>query len=114
MQVTKKNLSDTKVRLTLTADQQLLDSVKQRVLRELARGLKIQGFRPGKAPLNMVEKYADPARLQSEFLDHAMNELYGAALEQEALRPVDQPQVKITKFVPFSTLELEAEVEVVG
>jgi trigger factor len=114
MQVTKKKLNDTKVQLTLIADEQLLNDVKQQVLRELARSFKIQGFREGKAPLNIVEKNVDPTRLQSEFLDHAMNRLYGYALEQENLRPVDQPEVKITKFVPFDALELEAEVEVVG
>jgi trigger factor len=114
MQITKKNLSDTKVHLTLAADDELLQSVKQHVLREFARSMKIQGFREGKAPLAMVEKNADPARLQSEFVEHAINKLYVAALDQEKLRPVDQPEVKIVKFVPFDTLEIEAEVEVVG
>lgn len=114
MQVTKKNLSDTKVKLTLVADAELLAGVKQEVLRAFAKDAKIQGFRAGKAPLPIVEKSADPARLQSEFLDKAMNKLYARALDEHNLRPVDQPEVKITKFVPFETLELEAEVEVVG
>lgn len=114
MQVTKKNLSDTKVKLTLVADAELLAGVKEEVLRSLAKDAKIQGFRAGKAPLSIVEKSVDPVRLQSEFLDKAMNKLYVAALDEHNLRPVDQPQVKITKFVPFETLELEAEVEVVG
>ena len=114
MQITKKKLSDTKVQLILAADDKLLANVKQHVLQDFARSVKVQGFREGKAPLNMVEKHADPARLQSEFIEHAINQLYVAALEQEKLRPVEQPEVKITKFVPFDTLEIEAEVEVVG
>ncbi|HJQ08446.1 MAG TPA: trigger factor [Candidatus Saccharimonadales bacterium] len=114
MQVTKKNLSDTKVQLTLKADTAQLNDVKQRTLQLFAQSMKIQGFREGKAPLGMVEKQADPQRLQAEFLETAVNHLYVAALEQEKLRPVTQPQVKITKFVPFDTLEVETEVEVVG
>jgi trigger factor len=114
MQVTKKNLSDTKVQLTLVADADVLHAVKQETLKVFARTLKVAGFREGKAPLPMVEKYADPTRLQSEFLERAINRLYLEAMEQQKLRPVDQPQVKITKFVPYDTLELEAEVEVVG
>lgn len=114
MQVSKKNLSDTKVKLTLAADAELMEAEKKKVLLEFARNLKIQGFRPGKAPLNLVEKSVDPARLQSEFLEHAINRLYLAALDSENLRPVTQPGVKITKFVPFESLEVEAEVEVVG
>jgi trigger factor len=114
MQVTKKNLSETKVQLTLTADAEMLQGVKQVILKEFARDMKIQGFRAGKAPLQMVEKHADPQRLQAEFLDHAVNQLYGAAIDEHKLRPVAQPDVKIAKFVPFDTLEVEAEVEVVG
>src|SRR5215510_2512890 len=101
MQVTKKNLSDTKVQLQLVADQALLKACKQAVLQDLGRGLNIQGFRQGKAPLNLVEKHLDPIRLQSEFLYRVLNRLYALALEQEKLRPVDQPSVTITKFVPF-------------
>ncbi|HSX34747.1 MAG TPA: trigger factor [Candidatus Saccharimonadales bacterium] len=114
MQITKKNLSDTKVQLTLQAGDKLLQDVKQHVLRELSHSVKIQGFREGKAPLSIVEKNLDPARVQSEFLEHAVNQLYADAIDKENLRPVEQPQVKITKFVPFETLEIEAEVEVVG
>jgi len=114
MQVTKNYTSETRIKLTLVADQGLIEAEKQKVLREFASKIKIQGFREGKAPLNMVEKSVEPARLQSEFLEHAINRLYLAAIDHEGLRPVTQPEVKITKFVPFETLEIEAELEVVG
>jgi trigger factor len=114
MQVTKKNLSDTKIQLKLAADVELLEMVKQQTLQAFAKSMKLPGFREGKAPLAMVEKHAEPARLQTEFIEQAVNRLYVAALEQERLRPVDRPQIKIVKFVPFDTLEIEAEVEVVG
>jgi trigger factor len=114
MHVTKKNLSDTKVQLKLVADEALLRDVKQQTLRTFAKSVKVQGFRPGKAPLEMVEKHADSARLQAEFAEEAINRLYVAALDQENLRPVDRPNITITKFVPFDTLEITAEVEIVG
>lgn len=114
MQVSKKHLSDTKVQLTVTAGAQLLQTAKKETLDHLAHGLKLPGFRAGKAPASMVEKNVNPATLQTEFLDRAMNAVYGAALDQEELRPVAQPKVEVKKFVPFDTLELEFEVEVVG
>lgn len=114
MQVTQKNLSETKVQLTITADAKLLDAAKQEALQHVAKNVKLQGFRDGKAPLSLVEKSADPAALQSEFLDIAMNRVYVEALDKNKLRPVAQPQVTVKKFVPFDTLELEIEVEVVG
>lgn len=114
MQVTRSNLSDTKVKLTLVADQQQLDAAKQQTLRALSKDIELPGFRRGKVPLELVEKNSNPSLLQQDFLERVMNVMYGQALDNEKLRPVAQPQVTVTKFVPFTTLEIEAEVEVIG
>lgn len=114
MQTTRKNISPTKVELTITADQALMDRVKDHVLADLAKGVNMAGFRKGHAPKALIEKNVDQATLQSEFLDHALNELYASALTDEKLRPAGQPEVNVTKFVPFTTLEFTATVEVVG
>jgi len=114
MQVSRKDPSETSVQLTLTADAARLEAAKQEALKHVAKNLKLQGFREGKAPTSLVEKSADPATLQSEFLDIAMNRMYGAALDEEKLRPVAQPKVTVKKFVPFTELELDVEVEVIG
>lgn len=98
----------------MVADADQLKHVKEEILRELAKDVRIEGFRPGKAPANLVEKNIDPARLQSEFLQTALNHMYADAAREERLRPVAQPEVNITKFVPFSDLEAEATVEVIG
>lgn len=114
MQIKKEQLSPTKFKLTLAADQALLNEVKHTVLTDLAKNTRLQGFRPGKAPLSMVEKSADPQTLQTEVLQQAINRLYFEAVSQDRLRPVAQPQISITKFVPFTQLEINAEVEAVG
>lgn len=114
MSVRKEQVSPTKLKLTVTASQQVLDGVKQKVLQDLSKSVKISGFRPGTAPANLVEKQLDPNTLQSQFLEEAVNRLYVDSVEQERLRPVAQPQISLTKFVPFSELEFTAEVEAVG
>lgn len=114
MQITKSQLNDTKVKLSITADAQILQKAKKEALQQLASNIRLAGFRPGKAPLSLVEKQADPKTLQSEFLDRALNYIYAAAVDDQKLRPVAQPQVSIKKFVPYDTLEIETEVEVVG
>lgn len=114
MHVDKKRITDTKVQLSIAADDAFLARTKQTVLATLRRDVKLPGFRPGKVPAALVEKSIDPTVLQSEFLDAAVNELYVATLAQERLRPVERPEVNIKKFVPFTTLEFEALVEAVG
>ena len=98
----------------MVADQALMDSVKQEVLQHLSKNVRLQGFRPGKAPLNLVERSLDQQQLQSEFLEQAVNRLYVESINQEKVRPVAQPSITISKFVPFTTLEVVAEVEAVG
>jgi trigger factor len=114
MQVTKSQIDPTTVKLTVAADQGMLDSTKQHVLADLSRDVKVPGFRPGKAPANLIEKQIDQSVLQAQFLDHAINQLYIDAAQQENLRPVAQPEISVTKFVPFTTLEFTAQVAVVG
>jgi len=114
MQATKNILSDTKVKLTITADKGELQKAKEQALKRLGKAIKVPGFREGKAPLNLVEKHLPASQLQSEFLDLAINELYIEAATTNKLRPVTQPEIKIIKFVPFDTLEISTEVEVIG
>ncbi|MDB5184567.1 MAG: Trigger factor [Candidatus Saccharibacteria bacterium] len=114
MQISRETLTPTSIKLTVTADQKFIDALKVEAVSHLGRNAKVQGFRAGKAPLHIIEKQLDPQLLQSEFLEHAVNQLYVDAAQEEHLRPVSQPQVSITKFVPFDTLEVVYEVEVVG
>jgi trigger factor len=114
MQITRENLSPTSTKLTIVADQSAIDQVKDIVLSRLSKDIKLPGFRPGKAPTELVEKQVDQSVLQSEFLNEAMNLMYDQAIRSENVRVVAQPEINITKFVPFTTLEFTAEVESVG
>ncbi len=114
MQIKKESLSPTKIKLTLAAEQSTLDEAKNEALKHLAQNVKVQGFREGKAPLSLIEKQVDQQALQSEVLELAVNRIYAEAIGADRLRPVDNPQISITKFVPFTELELTAEVVVVG
>ena len=114
MQISRQQLEPTKIKLTIEADQAALDQVKQSVLARLSKNVRVPGFRLGKAPAHLTEKQLDPTILQSEFLDEAVNQFYVHAADSENLRPVGQPQIRITKFVPFTAMEFTAEVEVVG
>ena len=115
MQVKRTNKSDNEIVLLISGDLVELEPVRQHVLKEhFAREVKIAGFREGKAPLNLVEKNIDQNQFQSKVLDETLNNLYTDALKQENIRAVDQPKVEIKKFVPYTLLEFEATVTVLG
>src|SRR4051812_3750653 len=108
MQLKREQLTSTRTKLSITAEQAELDRVKEHVLGDFSKNVKVPGFREGKAPPHLIEKQADQAALQSQFVDHAVNDLYADAVRREMLRPVANPQVSITKFVPFNALEFTA------
>lgn len=114
MQITRKDISQTVIQLAIVAEPAELAKYKTHILEKLAPEVKVQGFREGKAPLNVVEKNLDPQKLQAEFVEDVINHLYGDAIRKESLRPVDNPKITMKKFVPFTTLDFEAEVEVLG
>lgn len=114
MQVKRTHPTDTEAVLNIIATGQELDGIKQHTLGHFRNRVKIAGFREGKAPLDLIEKNIDSAALQSEFLEEAINQLYVQAVQSEKLRPVSNPEVNITKFVPYTTLEFEVKVSVIG
>ncbi len=114
MHVKRTDLSDTEVKLQITADEAELQTYKTHVLKKLRSQMKLAGFREGKAPLHIVEKQADQNLLQTEFLDEAIQHLYASVAKAEKLRPVDRPAVELQKFVPFTTLEFTIQIPVIG
>lgn len=115
MNVTTNYTNDTTAVITVVCEAAELTPIKEHVLQELAsKSGNIAGFRKGKAPIALLEKQLEPALVQSEVLEHAVNSFYMQAAEAEKLRAVAQPNVEIKKFVPYTTLEFTATVEVIG
>jgi trigger factor len=114
MKVTKTDKSPTQVSLLIRADQQDLTPIKNHVLGHFADKVKVPGFREGTAPAALVERQVDQRALADEFIEHALNQLYGQVVDREKLRTASKPQVSIKKFVPFTDLEFEVDVEIIG
>lgn len=112
MQVTTKPISETKVKLTILLGVEELVHAKNHELQEQAKTMKVSRFRPGKAPLSVVEKQLDQNQFQVSVINHAINDFYGKAIDEEQLRTLNQPEVEIGKFVPFTELEFTATVEI--
>ncbi|MDQ3123661.1 MAG: trigger factor [bacterium] len=114
MQVNRTDSSPTNTKLIIRAEAEELAKAKQHALQHLAPQVKVAGFRAGKVPLNLVEKNLNQSLLQSEVLEEAVNKLYISAVRQEKLRPVANPEVSIKKFAPYTDLEVEITVPILG
>jgi trigger factor len=114
MRVERTDKSATTLKLVITAEKADLEPIKKHVLSHFVAQTKVPGFRAGKAPLELLEKSVDQRRLMDEVMENAINDLYRLAIEKHEIRPMAQPEIQIKKFVPYSLLEFEAELEVLG
>ncbi len=112
MKTSVKQLSDTKVAVTITVDAQVLQDADQVALTKLAKTIKAPGFRKGKVPVSVAAKYVDPTALAQQSLDDALSKAVSQAFIDENIQALDRPQVEVKKFVPGQELEFVAEVEI--
>ncbi len=114
MQVKITRPSDTEAVVEVVATLDELTSIRNHVLEHFQSSVKVPGFREGKVPADVLQKHVDQNSLQSKFLEEAVEQLYPQAVQSQRLRPVANPEIAIKKFVPFTALEFEAKVPVVG
>jgi trigger factor len=107
-----KNLSDTKVELTITLGKEELDAAEKVAISKLAKTVKVQGFRKGKVPASVAAKNIDPEMLSQQTLEDALSKAVAQAYMDEGIQALDRPAVEIKKFVPGQELEFTAEAEI--
>ncbi|MGK2285762.1 trigger factor [Pedomonas sp. V897] len=77
----------------------------------VAKTIRMPGFRPGKVPASLVRK-VHGAALTGQVLEEAVQEGTQKVLEENKLRPAMQPQIEVTKYEPDSDLEFTMNLEI--
>lgn len=113
MKTTLKQLSKSKVQLTINIDQDELENAEQIALTKLSKNVKVPGFREGRVPAHVAAKHVDPVKLQDQVLNDAISRAVAEAFLKENLQLIDRPEVEVKKFVPGEMLEFTAEAEIV-
>jgi trigger factor len=72
---------------------------------ELSRDLKIAGFRPGKAPMAMIEKQVGKERILETAGEKSIQKTYAQIIEEEKLDVIGAPKAEILKAEEGQSLE---------
>ncbi len=112
MKATVKNISDTRVLVTVTMGTDELAAAEQVALKKLSKDVKVNGFRKGHVPIEVVKKNVDPTLLGQETLENALSKGVAEAFLNNNLQALERPEVEVKKFVPGETLEFTAEGDV--
>jgi len=80
--------------LTFTIDADALETGRRSAAARLAKDSKIKGFRPGKAPVKVVESMVGVEALRKEAIDDAIPRALAAAIRETELLPVVYPRLE--------------------
>jgi trigger factor len=111
MQVSVENSGGLARRMTVQVPAERVDQEVNSRLHSMKSSIRLDGFRPGKVPLQVVDKkYGAQVRL--EVVDQVIYSTLQEALTQENLKPAGEPNIESKKSQPGKTLEFVATFEV--
>lgn len=88
-----EEISATKKRLKIEIPAHIVEEEIQKALKEIQKKAKIPGFRPGKAPISIIEKkFGKDA--ESEVLEKLVSSSYDSAVKEANLKPVLPPMAE--------------------
>ncbi len=110
MQITKNDLGKNQVELTIEVTVEEANPHLLTAANKLSQANKIPGFRPGKAPYDLVKsRFGEMAILQAA-LDNIISQTFFQAITQEKLMTVGRPEIKVEKLAPNNPIVYKATV----
>lgn len=100
------------VKLSFVVEAEKFDEAMKKVYAKTAKYFTIPGFRKGKAPMNMVEKQYGTEIFHEDTFNELVPEIYEAAIKENDLQVVSNPDIDITQIGKGKDLIFTAIVQV--
>jgi FKBP-type peptidyl-prolyl cis-trans isomerase (trigger factor) len=106
-----KKQKELKRELKVSVPSSVVEAKKMKRFEEIAKTAKMPGFRPGKAPINIIQsQYGN--QVNQETLSDVLESSYAEAITEKELKPARPPEVSIDQFVEGSDFQYTATIEV--
>ena len=116
MKTTVERINPTRVKVNVEATPEELKPSLDHAYEHIAEQVNIPGFRKGKVPPAILDKRVGRGAVLAHAINDGLGSLFQAAMTQEKLRPLGQPEIEVTKTPDENTfqgnLEFTMEVEV--
>jgi FKBP-type peptidyl-prolyl cis-trans isomerase (trigger factor) len=110
MKTEVKKLDGTKCEINVAVSGELVKNKFEEVFAQVAKEAKVPGFRPGKAPRDVLEKHY-ASSVHEQVLKELVPDVYNQAIAAEKLDVIELPQITEVKL-DRSNLSFKATVEV--
>jgi len=109
---TVEKLSPTRVRINVEVPFTELQPDFDKAYKELAKSVRLPGFRPGKAPAKLLEARIGKEAMLDQVVGDAVPGRYTEAVTTSDVRPLGQPEIEITNKEYGEDLTFTAEVDI--
>ena len=112
MKTDVEELSPTRVKMTIEVPFEELKPNLDKAYREVARQVRIPGFRPGRVPPRVIDTRVGRGAVLEQAVNEAVPEFYNKAVAEHDVVPVSQPDLEVTRLEDGEQLAFTAEVDV--
>jgi len=105
---TTKKLPKSQMEIKITVKPEEYEAEMQAAAKRLSEKLKLKGFRPGKAPYEVVKREVSEMGIMQEAIEHIVRHSYHSAVVAEKLPIIGHPEIKLDKFAPGNDIEYTA------
>jgi len=101
VKVSSERIPESQVVLEIEVEPERLERSVERAYRRLAQKAEVPGFRKGKAPAHMLERYLGRDAVMQEALGLLIPEVYNQAIEEENIDAIDHPSIEVVQQEPL-------------
>ncbi|WP_066632663.1 trigger factor [Desulfolucanica intricata] len=112
MKATADRIEKNTVLLEVEVDSDQFSKAMNQAYRKVVKSINIPGFRKGKAPKTIVERYVGKEVLYNEAMEIIVPKAYIEAVEETKIEPIDQPQVELVQVEEGKPVIFKATVAV--
>ena len=94
----EKTENKNELKLEFTVEAKIFDAGIKKVFEKNAKYFNIPGFRKGKAPMNIVEKFYGDEIFYEDAFNEVVPEVYESAIKEEKLDVVSKPDIQVTQI----------------
>ena len=101
MKVTREDLEHSEVSLNIEVEEEDIEPYLQRAYQRVVGRVNIPGFRKGKAPRAVLERFVGRHSLEDDALDLMLPEIVQRAVEEQGVKQASVPQVQMVQREPI-------------
>ena len=98
MKHTIEQITPSRVKVTVDLEKEVWVEAQEKAFNKVSAKVSVPGFRPGKAPKNLLKERVNQEAVYNEAIDSVLNPTCAELIKETKVRPFFRPEVAVTKL----------------